>query len=231
MKILLIEDDYNLALGLKYSLKDEGFEVVHADTVASGKENYLNENPDLILLDITLPDGNGYDFCEFVREKDKNIPIIFLTAMEQEESVVKGFGLGADDYVTKPFRVSELTARIRAHYKRYESLKKSNPQMSQLEANPDFKIDQTRLCIWKKGERIDLTPTEYKIVRKLTENPGETVSRDALLECCWDTTGEYLDVNTLSVHIKRIREKLGENDKEGHIRTVRGEGYVFASSK
>ena len=231
MKILLIEDDYNLALGLKYSLKDEGFEVVYANTLSSGKENYRRENPDLILLDITLPDGNGYDFCEFVREKDKNIPIIFLTAMEQEESVVKGFGLGADDYVTKPFRVSELTARIRAHYKRYESLKKSHPQMSQLEANPDFKIDQTRLCIWKKGERIDLTPTEYKIVRKLTENPGETVSRDALLECCWDTTGEYLDVNTLSVHIKRIREKLGENDKEGHIRTVRGEGYVFASSK
>ena len=231
MKILLIEDDYNLALGLKYSLKDEGFEVVYENTLSSGKENYLRENPDLILLDITLPDGNGYDFCEFVREKDKNIPVIFLTALEKEECVVKGFGLGADDYVTKPFRVSELTARIRAHYKRYESLKKSNPQMSQIEANPDFKIDQTRLCIWKKGERIDLTPTEYKIVRKLTENPGETVSRDALLECCWDTTGEYLDVNTLSVHIKRIREKLGENDKEGHIRTVRGEGYVFASSK
>lgn len=226
MKILLIEDDSNLALGLKYSLKEEGFEVIHAENINNGKENFQNQTSDLILLDIMLPDGNGYEFCKWVRERDKDIPIIFLTAIENEESVVKGFGLGADDYVIKPFRVNELVARIRAHYKRVENSKdKLNSEIS--DSYKDFKLDHTRLCIWNKDKRIDLTPAEYKILRKLIECSGEIVSREALTECLWENAGEYLDANTLSVHIKRIREKLGEGENSELIQTIRGEGYKF----
>jgi DNA-binding response OmpR family regulator len=226
MRILLIEDDSNLALGLKYSLKEERFEVIHAENINTGKEYFQNQPSDLILLDIMLPDGNGYEFCEWVRERDKGIPIIFLTAIENEESVVKGFGLGADDYVIKPFRVNELVARIRAHYKRVENSKdKSNNDLP--DSYKDFKLDHTRLCIWKKDERIDLTPAEYKILRKLIECSGEIVSREALTECLWGDVGEYLDANTLSVHIKRIREKLGEGENGEYIQTIRGEGYKF----
>lgn len=226
MKILLIEDDSNLALGLKYSLKEEGFEVIHAENINNGKENFQNQTSDLILLDIMLPDGNGYEFCKWVRERDKDIPIIFLTAIENEESVVKGFGLGADDYVIKPFRVNELVARIRAHYKRVENSKdKLNSEIS--DSYKDFKLDHTRLCIWNKDKRIDLTPAEYKILRKLIECSGEIVSRETLTECLWENAGEYLDANTLSVHIKRIREKLGEGENSELIQTIRGEGYKF----
>lgn len=226
MKILLIEDDSNLALGLKYSLKEEGFEVIHAENINNGKENFQNQTSDLILLDIMLPDGNGYEFCKWVRERDKDIPIIFLTAIENEESVVKGFGLGADDYVIKPFRVNELVARIKAHYKRVENSKdKLNSEIS--DSYKDFKLDHTRLCIWNKDKRIDLTPAEYKILRKLIECSGEIVSREALTECLWENAGEYLDANTLSVHIKRIREKLGEGENSELIQTIRGEGYKF----
>lgn len=226
MKILLIEDDSNLALGLKYSLKEEGFEVIHAENINNGKENFQNQTSDLILLDIMLPDGNGYEFCKWVRERDKDIPIIFLTAIENEESVVKGFGLGADDYVIKPFRVNELVARIRAHYKRVENSKdKLKSEIS--DSYKDFKLDHTRLCIWNKDKRIDLTPAEYKILRKLIECSGEIVSREALTECLWENAGEYLDANTLSVHIKRIREKLGEGENSELIQTIRGEGYKF----
>lgn len=226
MKILLIEDDSNLALGLKYSLKEEGFEVIHAENIYNGKENFQNQTSDLILLDIMLPDGNGYEFCKWIRERDKDIPIIFLTAIENEESVVKGFGLGADDYVIKPFRVNELVARIRAHYKRVENSKdKLNSEIS--DSYKDFKLDHTRLCIWNKDKRIDLTPAEYKILRKLIECRGEIVSREALTECLWENAGEYLDANTLSVHIKRIREKLGEGENSELIQTIRGEGYKF----
>lgn len=226
MKILLIEDDSNLALGLKYSLKEEGFEVIHAENINNGKENFQNQTSDLILLDIMLPDGNGYEFCKWVRKRDKDIPIIFLTAIENEESVVKGFGLGADDYVIKPFRVNELVARIKAHYKRVENSKdKLNSEIS--DSYKDFKLDHTRLCIWNKDKRIDLTPAEYKILRKLIECSGEIVSREALTECLWENAGEYLDANTLSVHIKRIREKLGEGENSELIQTIRGEGYKF----
>lgn len=226
MKILLIEDDSNLALGLKYSLKEEGFEVIHAENINNGKEIFQNQTSDLILLDIMLPDGNGYEFCKWVRERDKDIPIIFLTAIENEESVVKGFGLGADDYVIKPFRVNELVARIKAHYKRVENSKdKLNSEIS--DSYKDFKLDHTRLCIWNKDKRIDLTPAEYKILRKLIECSGEIVSREALTECLWENAGEYLDANTLSVHIKRIREKLGEGENSELIQTIRGEGYKF----
>lgn len=226
MKILLIEDDSNLALGLKYSLKEEGFEVIHAENKNTGKEFFQNQPSDLILLDIMLPDGNGYEFCKWVRERDKDIPIIFLTAIENEESVVKGFGLGADDYVIKPFRVNELVARIRAHYKRVENSKdKLNSEIS--DSYKDFKLDHTRLCIWNKDKRIDLTPAEYKILRKLIECSGEIVSREDLTECLWENAGEYLDANTLSVHIKRIREKLGEGENSELIQTIRGEGYKF----
>ncbi|MBO4310058.1 MAG: response regulator transcription factor [Lachnospiraceae bacterium] len=226
MKILLVEDDMNLAVGLKYSLKEEGFEIRHAESLGEAKDIFLNNKTDLILLDIMLPDGDGYDFCKWVRERDSRIPVIFLTAMEQEESVVKGFGLGANDYVTKPFRVAELVARIKAHYNRSENDYSDDVATISLKR---FKLDHSRLCVWKEGERIDLTPTEYKIVRKLVENLGNVVSRDELTKSLWENAGEFLDVNTLSVHIKRIREKLGENDKDGCIRTIRGEGYCFVN--
>ncbi|MBR3524280.1 MAG: response regulator transcription factor [Lachnospiraceae bacterium] len=212
MKILLLEDDENLATALTYSLKGEGIEALRAETIAQAKERMETESFDLALLDVMLPDGSGYELCEWIRERDRELPVIFLTALEDEEHVVHGFSTGADDYVCKPFRTAELVARIRANVRRSAG-------------SAGQKLDDTRLCVWKKGERIDLAPAEYKLLKLLMEEKGQAVSKERILERLWETDTAGMDDHAVAVYVRRLREKLDGGSGKSCIETVRGEGY------
>lgn len=221
MKILLVEDDKTIASGLEYSLEQEGFNIVLCHDVSSGKK-VLNENEfDLCLLDISLPDGSGYELCKMIRAKS-DIPIIFLTACDDEVNVVMGLDMGADDYITKPFRIRELISRIKSVLRRYHKVDGSNDI---LEIN-GIKINTLEAKVYKNGEEISLTALEYRLLLAFANHRGQVLSRSQLLEGIWDVAGDFVNDNTLTVYIKRIREKL-EDDPQNPtiIKTVRGLGY------
>lgn len=221
-KILLIEDDKTLSEGISYSLKNEGYNVDIAHTYSEGL-NFVNTNEYiLILLDVMLPDGNGYDLCKTIR-KDKNTPIIFLTACDEEVNIVMGLDLGGDDYITKPFRIRELISRINAVVRRYSSENLGNTLTSD-----EIKIYLIEGKVEKSGEEILLTPSEYKLLQILMENPKQALNRMTLLEKLWDIDGEFIDDNTLSVYIRRLREKIEEDSSNPkYIKTLRGIGYKW----
>lgn len=220
-KILLVEDDKQLAIGVEYALKSDGFEVVKSETVEESKEKFSKEKDiDLILLDLTLPDGSGYDFCKYVREKSR-VPIIFLTAMDEEVNVVLAFDLGADDYISKPIRIRELTSRIKAVLRRSGQMYNESKLVS-----GEFILDKDKAKLYKNGEEIFLTSVEYKLMLIFMSNDQKVVSRDKLINNLWDIDGDFVDDNTLSVYIRRVREKIEDNPKEPkYITTLRGMGY------
>ncbi len=218
-KILLLEDNDAITMGLKYSLEQEGFEVDVAKDVKSALKSLNEDIYSIYLLDITLPDGNGFEVCKQIKAKFDR-PVIFLTARDEETNVVLGLDMGADDYVTKPFRIKELISRINRILSRYDKgIDKSNI----LKYN-DIEINVSKCKVTKAGEEIVFTSLEYKILLLLFSNVGNLVTRDQLLDKIWDMAGNFVNDNTLTVYIKRIREKL--EDKEGKtIQTVRGIGY------
>lgn len=216
-KILLVEDSDSIILGLKYSLEQESFKVTVTKTVEETKKIIEKEEFDLILLDITLPDGNGFEICKYIKEK-KDIPIIFLTARDEETNVVMGLDLGADDYIIKPFRTRELISRINSVFRRYDK----SESKSNIIKYKDIKIDVNSAKVYKGEKEIIFTSLEYRIVLMLFTNPNKLITRDELLEKIWDIAGNFVNDNTLTVYIKRIREKL---EDENIIKTVRGLGY------
>lgn len=218
-KILLLEDNDAITMGLKYSLEQEGFEVDIAKDVKSALKSLNEDIYAIYLLDITLPDGNGFEVCKQIKAKFDR-PVIFLTARDEETNIVLGLDMGADDYVTKPFRIRELISRINRILSRYDKgIDKSNI----LKYN-DIEINVGKCKVTKAGEEIVFTSLEYKILLLLFSNVGNLVTRDQLLDKIWDMAGNFVNDNTLTVYIKRIREKL--NDKEGKtIQTIRGIGY------
>lgn len=218
-KILLLEDNDAITMGLKYSLEQEGLEVDVAKDVKSALKSLNEDIYAIYLLDITLPDGNGFEVCKQIKAKFDR-PVIFLTARDEETNVVLGLDMGADDYVTKPFRIRELISRINRILSRYDKgIDKSNI----LKYN-DIEINVSKCKVTKAGEEIVFTSLEYKILLLLFSNVGNLVTRDQLLDKIWDMAGNFVNDNTLTVYIKRIREKL--NDKEGKtIQTIRGIGY------
>lgn len=220
MKILLVEDDVTLAMGIEYSLKNEGFEVKHVKNVKEANLEIKELNYDIVLLDVTLPDGSGYDICREIRMKS-DVPVIFLTACDEEVNVVMGLDMGADDYLTKPIRVRELIARINAVSRR----KKVNN--NQLITYKDLRIFPLKYEVYKDNEKIQLTTVEYKLMLMLIENKGNVLSRKQLLEKLWDVEGDFIEEKTLNVYIKRLREKLGESSNVNYIETVRGIGYKW----
>ena len=220
MKILLVEDDVTLAMGIEYSLKNEGFEVKHVKNVKEANLEIKELNYDIVLLDETLPDGSGYDICREIRMKS-DVPVIFLTACDEEVNVVMGLDMGADDYLTKPIRVRELIARINAVSRR----KKVNN--NQLITYKDLRIFPLKYEVYKDNEKIQLTTVEYKLMLMLIENKGNVLSRKQLLEKLWDVEGDFIEEKTLNVYIKRLREKLGESSNVNYIETVRGIGYKW----
>ena len=219
MKILLVEDDHTIAAGLKYSLESEGYEVMVCPTFTSAKAAIETGQFDLFLLDLTLPDGNGYDLCRLIRTMGST-PVIFLTACDEEVSVIMGLDMGADDYVTKPFRVRELLSRIRTVLRRSRSEPAANYEKYGITVN----IQQAK--VYKGREEIILTALEYRLLLALLAHEGQALSRNQLLEEIWDVAGDFVNDNTLTVYIKRLRDKI-ENDPQNPriIRTVRGIGY------
>lgn len=220
MKILLIEDDETLSMGIEYSLKNEGHEVTISNNINEGRNARSNESFDLILLDVTLPDGNGYDLCKEIRS-NSDIPIIFLTACDEEVNVVLGLDLGADDYLTKPIRVRELIARINAVFRRKNVKKDSSDKI----IYKDLTILPLKYEVYKKEIKLQLTSVEYKLMLMMIENKGNVLTRKQLLEKLWDVEGSFVEEKTLNVYIRRLREKLGEDDSITYIETVRGIGY------
>lgn len=222
-RLLLVEDDAPLAMATSYALKAEGFDVVHVDCLENARRS-VHEDIALILLDVNLPDGDGYSFCKELREQGMELPIIFLTALGEEVNVIQGLDVGADDYIAKPFRVRELISRIRANLRRCTALKRQADTLS-LGA---FEVHLTRHEVLHNGEALNLTPSEYRLFVNLMEHKNQVLSRSVLLEQLWDIDGDFIDDNTLSVYIRRLREKLGD-DKDS-ITTVRGVGYMFVNN-
>lgn len=223
MKILLVEDDITLAMGIEYSLKNEGFEVIQANSFKEAISR-INDKFDLILLDVALPDGSGYEICSQAR-KTSDIPIIFLTACDEEVNIVMGLDMGADDYLTKPVRVKELIARINAVSRRKGIASKDKGTDKIL--YKDLIIYPLKYEIYKGNEKIQLTSVEYKLLLMMIDNKGLVLTRKQLLEKLWDIEGDFIEEKTLNVYIKRLREKLGENKEIYYIETVRGVGYKW----
>lgn len=223
MKILLVEDDRAVALAVIYSLKKEGFDIIHAINLKMARE-LLNNSIDLILLDLMLPDGDGYELCSEIREKNNDISIIFMTACDQEENVILGLDLGADDYVTKPVKIRSLVARINAVMRRKGRIKKE----SNIFISESIEVDSLAHIVRKNEEEINLTLNEYKLLIMLMENSPNVLKRNIILEKLWDIEGDFIDANTLSVYIKRLREKIEEDSSNPkYIVTVRGVGYKW----
>ncbi len=218
--ILLVEDSETIIMGLKYALEQEKFKVKVAKNIKQARNE---KEYDLILLDITLPDGNGFDLFKEIKE-DTNVPVIFLTARDEEFNIVKGLDLGAEDYVVKPFKVRELISRIKVVLRRYNKI----PQ-NFIECNGII-IDTENREVKYNEKNIELTSLEYKILLMLFSNKNKLVTREMLLDKIWDVAGNFVNDNTLTVYIKRIREKIG--DSEGKfIKTVRGIGYRVDDEK
>lgn len=215
-KILLIEDNEAIIMGLKYSLEQENFQVISAKTAKESKEKLDNKNIDIVLLDVSLPDGNGFEICKEIKEKN-DIPIIFLTAQDEETSIVLGLDLGADDYIVKPFRTRELISRIKSVLRRYGKKEENN-----IIQYKDIKIDTISVKVYKNNKEIIFTSLEYRILLMLFTNQNKLITREQLLEKIWDIAGNFVNDNTLTVYIKRIREKL---EDDSIIKTVRGLGY------
>lgn len=212
-KILLVEDDLYLREGLHELLIKENYEPVCAKSCAEAKQFFDTDNFDLVILDVMLPDGNGLDLCSRIRNTGSDVPILFLTACDEEFQIVRGLDAGADDYVTKPFRLLELLSRIRALLRRKTA-------GSALQSG-EITLDTANMTVRKGSETLFLTPTEFQILSVLMQNNGVIVTRSALLQRIWDSDGNFIDDNTLSVHISRLRDKIGTS----HIATVRGTGY------
>lgn len=216
MKILFVEDNESIILGVSYLLREEGYEVYVARTMSTAISFIEKEEFDLALLDVSLPDGNGFQLCKRIRESTQT-SIIFLTAKEEEESVVRGFDLGADDYIIKPFRNRELVSRIK------NALRK-NKRENTVFCCQGIKLDTQTSKVTRGEEEIVLTKLEYRILYIMMSAPGKLFTREEILANIWDATGNFVNDNTLSVTIKRLREKL--DDKNGDIiKTVRGMGY------
>lgn len=222
-RILFVEDDEALALGIEYTLQEEGYEVVRASTVKEGKAYFDKKDFDLVLLDINLPDGSGYDVCKYIKSI-KDTPIIFLTALDEEVNVVLGLDMGGEDYITKPFRVRELLSRIKVALRRNSKFEKN----SLIIKCEDIILNTAKIEVLKKNERLALIAKEYKLLLIFMKSPGVMLSKDEILNELFEDEGAFVEDNTLSVYIKRLREKIEENpSKPEYIITKRGLGYMW----
>lgn len=225
MNVFLLEDDEAIGIGLKYSLENEGYTVTIATSVKSAFEIINKEKFALYILDLTLPDGSGYDVCKKIKTIG-DFPVIFLTAYDDEVNVVMGLELGADDYISKPFRVKELIARIKSVLRRYNRESKGIIKIG------NVLINTNKATVFKNGQEVILTAMEYKLFLILLNNRGNILSRNKLLEYIWDVEGDFVNDNTLTVYIKRLRDKIDDDPSAPMIiKTIRGLGYVIENDK
>jgi DNA-binding response OmpR family regulator len=223
MKILIVEDEPDMVLGLKDNFEFEGYEVVTASDGAAGLERARSEKPDLLILDIMLPKLSGLEVCKTLRAEGFAAPIIMLTARGQEIDKVVGLELGADDYVTKPFSIRELLARVRAILRRTEGGKKRLSRYRFADIELDFETYRAS----RGAERLEMSPREFELLRYLIERKGDTVTRDQLLEDVWGYDS-YPSTRTVDTHIAKLRAKIGDSGSEPRfIMTIHGVGYKF----
>ncbi|EHJ40462.1 putative sensory transduction protein RegX3 [Clostridioides difficile 70-100-2010] len=221
--ILLVEDDLSLIYGLEYSIQKNGFSVDVARTVEEALQIYKEKNYDLLLLDVSLPDGDGFDICKRVREAS-NVPIIFLTASDEEVNVVMGLDMGGDDYITKPFKLNELISRIKALLRRYNF---TSENVTELKSN-NITVKLLENRVFKNEIELELTTAEYKLLCLLMKNKNIVLTRKNILDKLWDGNGSFVDDNTLSVYVRRLRNKIEDNPENPKILlTVRRMGYKW----
>lgn len=229
-RILIVEDEKNIVDILSFNLSKEGYETLEAYDGEAGLQLALEQNPDLILLDLMLPKMNGFDVCRSLRRENRSTPVIMLTAREEETDKVLGLELGADDYITKPFSMRELLARVKANIRRVEMA----PAAAQPEESGDVlrlgrvTIDREKAVVTKDGRALDLTQREYDLICYLAAQPGKVFSREALMEHVWNYEGYVGDVRAVDVAVRRLREKIEDDPASPKfIVTKRGMGYLF----
>jgi len=222
-RILLLEDDLSLIDGLSYSLKKQGFEIDIARTVKEADSLWCNGKYDLLILDVSLPDGSGFDVCKKVRQVSK-VPIIFLTASDEEVSIIMGLDIGGDDYITKPFKLGVLVSRINALLRRTKDFGMANTEITSNGITVLLLQGQAR----KENTVLDLTAAEYKLLCLFMQNPGIILTKEKILDKLWDENGNYVDDNTLAVYIRRLRTKIEDDPGNPQMLvTIRGMGYKW----
>ncbi|MDE7276279.1 MAG: response regulator transcription factor [Lachnospiraceae bacterium] len=218
MKILIIEDDAGLSRGISFAFEQDGWEVFTAQTIKDGYMLLEKEKPDALILDLNLPDGDGIDFCKKVRSRF-DIPILMLTARDLEVDEIMGLTSGADDYMTKPFSVSVLKIRVQNILNR----RQEKAGTDTLLRSGELTLDTKTLHAFRGEEEIDLTMTEFRLLQYFLENKDQVLMKEQILQHIWDAGGNFVEENTLSVNVSRLRKKLGEN----RIRTIQGMGYLW----
>ena len=222
-KILVVEDDLALSAGLCFALDEAGHLTAAAYTCQKARQLLKTDRFDLVILDVNLPDGNGFDLCRECKSSAPKLPVIFLTANDLEQDELNGFDLGADDYITKPFRIQVLKRRVEAVLRR-------GTAGSDCFDDGFLRLDFQALTAARNGERLSITPNEYKLLRLLTANAGAVMTRRLLLEKLWDSGGNFIDDHTLTVTMNRLRAKI-EDAGHTYIQTVRGMGYVWTGDQ
>lgn len=220
-KLLIVEDDETIALGCEYSFKKEGFEVMVAKNCAQAKELLSRNSYDCLILDLGLPDGNGFEVCEYAKSVGSPA-VIFLTARDDENDIVFGLDMGGDDYITKPFGLKELMSRVKAVLRR----KNQNSDQEKIISLGDLKIYSLKGKVYKKNQEVFLSAMEYRLLMTLATRKNEILKREELLDSIWDIGGDFINDNTLTVYIKRLREKIEDDPQNPKlIETIRGIGY------
>ena len=223
-RIFFVEDDASLRSGLTFALEKQGYAVTAASTMAQAESLWQTGPFDLVILDVTLPDGAGYDLCRTIRQTSQ-VPLIFLTVADEETEVIMGLDLGGDDYITKPFKLAVFFSRINALLRRSARFPESGRQL----VSGGITVDLLQQTVTRNGSRVDLTATEYKLLCFLMENPGRVLSADQILGRLWDSEERYIDSSTLTVYIRRLRTKMEEDPAHPQkILTVRGMGYKWS---
>ena len=222
-KILLLEDDLSLINGLSFVFKKQGFELSIARTLKEAEGMWKDGKYDLLILDVSLPDGCGFEFCKKVRLTSK-VPIIFLTASDEETSIIMGLDIGGDDYITKPFKLGVFVSRINALLRRANSFQAMD---TELQSN-GIKVLLLQGQVFKNGVLLDLTAVEYKLLCLFMRNPNMVLTKEQILDRLWDCDGNYIDSSTLTVYMRRLRMKIEDNPSDPQmLRTVRGMGYKW----
>ena len=222
MTIWIVEDDAVILEGLTYSLTQEGYQVLTSGTVRDALSLLERNTPfDFCLLDVMLPDGTGFEICRAIRARSQ-VPILFLTACSDEVNTVMALEQGADDYIAKPFHLRELLARMKAILRRTQGASGQTPSLIQVGEN---QINTQTAKVTRGGEEVVLTATEYRLLLVFLNHRGQNLSRQQILDCLWDEAGDFVNDNTLTVYIKRLRRKLGDTEENQLIKTIRGYGY------
>lgn len=223
MKILMIEDDLSLINGLSFAVKKHGYELDIARTCLEADEIWSDGKYDLVILDVSLPDGSGFDICKKIRDTSK-VPIIFLTAADEETDIIMGLDIGGDDYITKPFKLAVLMSRINALLRRSNNFSQADTELN----SNGIKVQLLKGRVYKNGKQIDLTASEHKLLCLFMQNPDIVLSPEQILSKLWDCSENYVDNNTLTVYIRRLRTKIEDDpSKPKMVLTVRRMGYKW----